>query len=152
MMGKGISVKVQRVKMIDALMGRLDDMEYQKAQYDIACNKYEEARRDYKNAVADVALKYMTKEKDLSERTSVRHTYLISDAMHIELAIEVPADKLPEEPKCPDNPFQSHGYGRNYIGNYDDRKADILNAIRILQLSDEDIVSTATYAAVAKYL
>jgi hypothetical protein len=61
---------------------------------------------------------------------------------------------LPEEPTEPTPPYKGgRGYGRNYVSNdYDDIVADLTNAIRMLELSDEDVVSTATYASVSRFL
>lgn len=151
-MSKGISVKVARVKVIEALMSKLDDMEYEKVQYDAALKQYEADKIEYRNALAQIAIAHMNLAENLGNNTGYRTHWFDSNKTHIEVSVAVPNDELPEEPKHPDNPFQSHGYGRNYVGGFDDRKADILNAIRILQLSDEDTVNTATYASVAKYL
>jgi len=59
---------------------------------------------------------------------------------------------VPTEPEAPKQPFQSEGYGRTYIGNYEDRVAEMQNAIRILNMSDEEVVSTSTYQSVSRYL
>jgi hypothetical protein len=36
--------------------------------------------------------------------------------------------------------------------DYDDIVADLTNAVRMLRLSDEEVVSTATYASVSRFL
>ena len=59
---------------------------------------------------------------------------------------------MPAEPEAPQNVFQSSGYGRTYIGNYEERIAEMQNAIRILNMSDEELVSTSTYQSVSRYL
>jgi hypothetical protein len=59
---------------------------------------------------------------------------------------------MPVEPEAPKPPFQSQGYGRNYIGGFEDRLAEIQNAIRVLSMSDEEVVSTSTYQSVSRYL
>lgn len=151
-MGKGINVKVKREKIIEALMNKLDDMEYAQHQYNSAREKYDEDHKKWKDTIGKIALEHMASIKNIDECTTIRSTFYGNDSSHVEIYVKIDNDKLPEEPEHPKNPFQSEGYGRNYVGNYDDRKADILNAIRILQLSDEDVVSTATYASVAKYL
>ena len=59
---------------------------------------------------------------------------------------------MPAEPEAPQNVFQSQGYGRTYIGNYEERIGEMQNAIRILNMSDEEVVSTSTYQSVSRYL
>jgi len=150
-MSKGISVKVSRVKVIDALMSKLDDMEYLQAKYKTDVEQYEKDRDEWKDAVAQIAFAKFDITSANKKSVVVRNWHN-DDTTRVEVEVHVENDKLPEEPQRPKNPFESRGHGRDYIGDYDDRKADILNAIRILQLSDEDTVNTATYASVAKYL
>jgi len=38
------------------------------------------------------------------------------------------------------------------VHTYREMKEEISNAIRILQLTDEEVVSTSTYNSIAKYL
>jgi hypothetical protein len=61
---------------------------------------------------------------------------------------------MPPEVQTPTKPYGGgRGYGRNYVSNdYDDIVADLTNAIRMLKLSDEEVVSTATYASVSRFL
>lgn len=150
-MSKGISVKVARVKVLEALMSKLDDMEYEQAQYDIALKQYEEDTVKWKDAVAQIAFANFDITSTNKKNVAIRN-WSGDDITRVEVEVYVDNNKLPDEPQRPKNPFESRGHGRNYIGGFDDRKADILNAIRILQLSDEDTVNTATYASVAKYL
>ena len=150
-MSKGISVKVSRIKVLEALMGKLDDMEYERAQYDVALKQYEEDIIKWKDAVAQIAFANFDITTTSKKSVAVRNWHS-DDTTRVEVEVQIDNDKLPTEPQRPKNPFEPRGYGRNYIGGFDDRKADILNAIRILQLSDEDTVNTATYASVSKYL
>jgi len=71
-----------------------------------------------------------------------------------EITVKVDNDKLPKEPVEPTPPYKGgRGYGRNYVSHdYEDIVADMSNAIRMLEMSDEEVISTATYASVAKYL
>ena len=150
-MSKGISVKVARVKVLEALMSKLDDMEYEKAKYDSDVQQYEKDRDNWKDAVAQIAFANFDITSANKKNVVVRN-WGNEDYTRVEVEVHIDNNKLPEEPQRPKNPFDVRGHGRNYIGDFDDRKADILNAIRILQLSDEDTVNTATYASVAKYL
>lgn len=150
-MSKGISVKVSRVKVLEALMGKLDDMEFEQAKYKADTEQYEKDKDKWKDAVAQIAFANFDITSTNKKNVVVKNWYG-DDITRVEVEIQMNNDKLPPEPQRPKNPFESRGHGRNYIGDYDDRKADILNAIRILQLSDEDTVNTATYASVSKYL
>lgn len=150
-MSKGISVKVSRVKVLEALMGKLDDMEFEQAKYKADTEQYEKDRDKWKDAVAQIAFANFDITKTSKKNVIVRNWHG-DDNTRVEVEVYIDNNKLPDEPQRPKNPFESRGHGRNYIGDYEDRKADILNAINILQLSDEDTVNTATYASVAKYL
>lgn len=150
-MSKGISVKVARVKVLEALMSKLDDMEFEQAKYKADVEQYEKDRDNWKDAVAQIAFANFDITSANKKNVVVRN-WGNEDYTRVEVEVHIDNNKLPEEPKHPKNPFDVRGHGRNYIGDFDDRKADILNAIRILQLSDEDTVNTATYASVAKYL
>jgi hypothetical protein len=61
-------------------------------------------------------------------------------------------NKLPVEPEGVVNPFRNTWSGKTYLGNYEERVAEIKNAITILNMCEEDTVNTSTYANVAKYL
>lgn len=151
MMSKGISVKVSRIKVLEALMGKLDDMEFEQAKYKTDVEQYEKDKDNWKDAVAQIAFANFDITSTNKKNVVVRN-WGNEDYTRVEVEVHIDNNKLPKEPQRPKDPFESRGHGRNYIGGYDDRKADILNAIRILQLSDEDTVNTATYASVTKYL
>ena len=50
-------------------------------------------------------------------------------------------------PKEPTKDFESMS-----VYNYREQKEEIANAIRILKMTDEEVVNTSTYNAVARYL
>jgi hypothetical protein len=71
----------------------------------------------------------------------------------VELSFHLPLSVAnAPQPEAPKQPFQSNGYGRDYVGNYEQRIAEIQNAIRVLNMSDEEVVSTSTYQSVSRYL
>jgi hypothetical protein len=71
----------------------------------------------------------------------------------VELSFHLPLSVAnAPQPEAPKQPFQTSGYGRNYIGGFEDRLAEIQNAIRVLSMSDEEVVSTSTYQSVSRYL
>lgn len=150
-MAKAISVKVSRLKVIEALTNKLDEMTKAKEAYEEANKQYEDELAKWKDQVAQIA--YANFDITQSSKKSVCVRNWSQDSyMRVEVEVEIDKSKLPAEPERPKDPFQNHGYGRNYIGGYDDRVADIINAINILKMSDEEVVSTSTYAHVARFL
>lgn len=154
MAGKSINVKVSRLKIIDALQSRLAVMVSEKEAYDKAREQYDKDRADWIFKVSELALS-SDKVTLNGDRSSVNvSNWRTKDSQHVlvEVVLDFPKEMLPPEPKEPENPFSSHGYGRNYIGNFEERKEEIRNAVHILSLSDEEVVSTSTYQSVTKYL
>lgn len=107
----------------------------------------------WNNAVARIAYDNFPKTKDELKEVSIRDWGYRSDThTKVEITIDLENSLLPEKPKSPVNPFGSGGYGRHYIGDYNDRVKEIQNAIRILEMSDEEVVNTSTYQSVSRYL
>jgi hypothetical protein len=152
-MARAISVKVARTKVIDALTQKLQEMKLAKEAYEQADAQWEIDVKQYREKVSQIGLAHFDKVKGEDKDISIRNWGYGSDKKtKVEITIELDNSLLPTEPERPTNPFQSNGYGRNYIGGYDDRVAEIINAINILKMSDEEVVSTSTYQHVARYL
>ncbi len=152
-MARAISVKVARTKVIDALTQKLQEMKLAKEAYEKADAQWEIDVKQYREKVSQIGLAHFDKVKGEDKDISIRNWGYGSDKKtKVEITIELDNSLLPTEPERPTNPFQSNGYGRNYIGGYDDRVAEIINAINILKMSDEEVVSTSTYQHVARYL
>lgn len=154
MAGKSINVKVSRVKIIDALQSRLAVMISEQEAYDKAVKQYEKDKADWIFNVSKLALS-SDKVTLNHDRSSVNvSNWRTKDSQHVlvEVVLDFPKEMLPPEPKEPENPFKSYGYGRNYTGNFEERKEEIRNAVHILNLSDEEVVSTSTYQSVSRYL
>jgi len=152
MAGKAINVKVARTKVIKALEVKVEEMKNQQMNFDLAYAKFESDYAEWKNKVAQIAYAHLDSVKDKQKTISVRNAWHNDDNIRVDVEVEVPKDKMPAEPESPKNPFQSQGYGRNYIGGFEDRLAEIQNAIRVLNMSDEEVVSTSTYQSVSRYL
>lgn len=150
-MSKGINIKVKRTAIIQALQDKLTDMVNAQTYYENQLEVFEEEEKMWRNEINRIALAKCSKMELTTDNTTVRPCYGTDNTL-VEIQVRLTPQELPEEPIKPEAPFESKGYGRNYIGNYDDRVADITNAIRILQLSEEDVVSASTYANVVKYL
>ena len=146
-MGKGINIKVSKDKLLGALQDKLSVIQNTQAEYEYQVKAYEVAQKDYLEQVKKITIS----NPDLI--TSVVHFWR-GDGNTFELQVQIPNSQMPVKPEEPKKPYSGgRGYGRNYVSNdYDDMVADLTNAIRMLKLSDEDVVSTATYASVSRYL
>jgi len=152
MASKAINIKIARTKVIKALEVKLEEMSNQKMNYELLVSKHETDYADWKNQVAQIAYSNLDSVKDKQKTISVRNAWHNDDNVRVDIEVEIPKDKIPTEPEMPKNPFQTSGYGRNYIGGFEDRLAEITNAIRVLSMSDEEVVSTSTYQSVSRYL
>lgn len=150
-MSKGINIKVKRTAIIQALQDKLSDMVNAQSYYENQLEVFEQEEKIWRNEVNKIALAKCSKMELTDKNTSVRPCYG-SDNTLVELQVELTPNELPEEPVKPKAPFGPSGYGKHYVGNYEERISEIKNAISILLLSEEDTVSTSTYANVVKYL
>ena len=135
--GKAISVKVSRLKVIKALQDSLAKLEAQFKQDEKAQKAYDAEMADYTQKMAEVAL------KNISKATSLRVNDRWSNEVNIDF--NLPANlfkvKKPEQPTREIHEYQ-----------YNEQSTEMNNAIRILQMSDEEVISTSTYQAVCRYL
>ena len=152
MAGKAINVKVARTKVIKALEVKVQEMQNQKMNYDLAYSKYEDDHKAWKDEVAKIAYANFDITSTSKKSVTTRNAWGSEDSLRVDVEVEIDKSKVPAEPEAPKNVFQSSGYGRDYIGNYEDRIAEIQNAIRVLSMSDEEVVSTSTYQSVSRYL
>lgn len=137
--GKAINVKVARTKVIKALEVTLEKLEKTWEKQQANEKKFDAEMADYNKKIAEIAVKNIAKAENV--RVSQRWNGVINVDFNLPNGIA----KLPTEPE------------RKYeveLGKYDyeNRKREMENAIRILKLSDEEVVATSTYQAVAQYL
>jgi len=146
-MSKGINIKILKSKLLGALEEKLRLVETTQAEYEHQVKISEEEEKDYKEQVKKIVL---SNPQFMGE---VSHNWR-GNGNIFEIVVEIPLSLMPPEVKTPTQPYGGgRGYGRNYVSNnYDDIVADLTNAIRMLKLSDEEVVSTATYATVSRYL
>jgi hypothetical protein len=64
--------------------------------------------------------------------------------LNVDFDLTVKENEFPTEPERESEVMHQHAYR--------EMKEEISNAIRILQLTDEEVVSTSTYNSIAKYL
>jgi hypothetical protein len=152
MAGKGINIKVKREAIIKALHDRLTEMVHIQEEYEREVEAYEKAQLKWKEDVAKATLKVLD-FKTINENINIRKGYSVNNNQtNVMIDVMVDDNKLPVGPEGVRNPFSNTWSGKTYLGNYEERVAEIKNAITILNLSEEETVSTSTYANVAKYL
>jgi hypothetical protein len=136
--GKAINVKIATTKVIKALETKLAQLQKDKANQKSNEEKFEKAQKAYNKEVAKLALDKIAKATDLSAHTRYNG--------EIQVSFSLPAGTL-ELPKEPEKDFESF-----HEWQYREMVEEIENAIRILKMTDEEVVSTSTYNAIARYL
>ena len=136
--GKAISVKIATTKVIKALEVKLAQLQKDKANQKSNEEKFSKAQDKYNKEVAELALSKVGKAKDLSAHT--RYNGEIS----VQFTLPAGTITLPEEPQ--------REYETYHEWQYKEMVEEIENAIRILKMTDEEVVSTSTYNAIARYL
>ena len=136
--GKAISVKIATTKVIKALEVKLAQLQKDKANQKSNEEKFQKAQDKYNKEVAELALSKISKAKDLSAHT--RYNGEVS----VQFTLPAGTITLPQEPQ--------REYENYHEWQYKEMVEEIENAIRILKMTDEEVVSTSTYNAIARYL
>ena len=136
---KAISVKIATPKVIKALETALAKLESDYTSQEANEAKYEKLRKAWQKEISDYAIANIKKAENL--RTNYRSW---NNNLNIDFDLTVSKEDLPVEPERDFTTMNDHEY-RN-------QKEEMLNAIRILKMTDEEVVSTSTYQAVARYL
>jgi hypothetical protein len=137
--GKAISVKIPTQRVITALETKLAELEANYKTQDENEAKYQESYKAWQKQLADFAIANFAKAENI--RTNYR-TW--NKTLNIDFDI-VGSDKdFPAEPERNFEQIHQH--------NYREMKEEMTNAIRILKMTDEEVVNTSTYNAVARYL
>ncbi len=138
--GKAISVKIATPKVIKALEQALNKLELDWTSQEANEAKYEKAREKYNKELQAFAIANIKKAENF--RTSYRS---YNNRLNIDYDIIVTKESdLPVEPSRDFVVLHQH--------EYHSQKEEIANAIRILKMTDEEVVNTSTYNAVARYL
>jgi hypothetical protein len=136
---KAISVKIPTQRVIDALTQSLAKLELDYASQEANEAQYEVARKAWQKEIQAYAIANITKAENL--RTNYRSW---NNNLNIDFDLTVSEKDLPKEP--------SKDFVTMHQHTYNEQKEEISNAIRILKMTDEEVVSTSTYNAVARYL
>ena len=137
--GKAISVKIATPKIIKALEQSLATLEVNWTSQEASETKYDEARKAWQKEIVEYAVANIKEAENF--RTNYRS---YSNNLNIDFDLTVAEKDLPVEP--------TRDYVVLHQHSYNEQKAEISNAIRILKMTDEETVNTSTYNAVAQYL
>lgn len=143
-----INVKVPVARVILALEKKLAEMVKAEADYEKAVTAHEAAQAKWQKAVI-AAVKGKLAEASVSVN-DVRGNYStalgrwVSVGKSVAISIDVDSDVIPSEPDAPTKP--------EHMARWDNTKADLENAIRILKMTDEVHVNASTFKAVSKFL
>jgi sulfite reductase alpha subunit-like flavoprotein len=136
---KSISVKIATPKVIKALEASLAKLEADYLLQDALEVKYQKAYEKWKKDLIEYAVTNIKKAENF--RTNYRSW---SNCLNIDFDLTVAEKDLPKEPS---KDFETIGHH-----TYREQKEEMQNAIRILKMTDEEVVSASTYQAVARYL
>jgi hypothetical protein len=137
--GKSINVKIATAKVIKALEGKLAQLKKDKANQKVNEDKFSKAQEKWQKDVAKLALAQIAKAENL--RANVRY----NGSLNIDF--DLPKSAIADLPAEPEKDFESF-----HEWQYKEMVDEIENAIRILKMTDEEVVSTSTYNTIARYL
>ena len=137
--GKAISVKIATPKIIKALEASLAKLETDFASQEANEAKYNKAMEAWRKEIGKWAIDHFSKAENL--RTSYRSW---NNCLNVDFDIITKEGNFPAEPERSYTTLHKH--------EYENQKEEISNAIRILKMTDEEVVNTSTYNAVARYL
>ena len=136
---KAISVKIATSKVIKALETKLAQIKKDYASQEENEAKYNKVLEKYNKSIIKYALDNVAKATNV--RTNLRGW---SNTLNVDFDLDVTAK---DYPKCPEREYEViHRH------EYQQSVEEIENALRILKMTDEEVVSTSTYNAVARYL
>ena len=136
---KAISVKIATTKVIKALETRLAELEKNYANQEANEAKYQKQYEKWQKEMGKWALSQFSKATNL--RTNYRSW---NKTVNVDFDLATDGTDFPKEPEKDFEVIHRH--------NYNEMKEEITNAIRILKMTDEEVVSTSTYNAIARYL
>ena len=138
--GKAINVKIATTKVIKALETRLAELEANYKTQDENEAKFQEALKAWNEELVKYAIAQISRAENL--RTNYREW---NKMLNVDFDIKVESGtNFPAEPKRDFEQIHNH--------TYREQKEEMENAIRILKMTDEEVVSTSTYNAIARYL
>ena len=137
--GKAIQVKIATTKVIKALEARLAKLEADYTSQEEKEAKYQKQLEKWRKEIGKWAIANFAKAENL--RTNYRSW---NKTLNVDFDIIVSEKEFPVEPEKDYETIHSH--------TYREMKDEMENAIRILKMTDEEVVSASTYNAIARYL
>jgi hypothetical protein len=137
--GKALSVKIPTQRVIAGLEASLAKLEMDYATQGENERKHTLAYEAWKTEIGKWAIANFSKAENL--RTNYRSW---NKNLNVDFDITVSEGQFPAEPEKDFEVIHTH--------TYKEMKEEITNAIRILKMTDEEVVNTSTYNAVARYL
>lgn len=137
--GRTISVKLPTAKVIIALQQALTKLELDYTSQDQAEVEYQKSAEIWRKEVIQFAIDNISKAENI--RSNYRQW---TNNLNVDFDLAVKENVLPVEPL--------RNFETMHLNTYKDMREEIANAIRILQLTDEETVSTSTYNSIARYL
>jgi hypothetical protein len=136
---KPISVKIATAKVIKALETRLAKVKADYAKQDENDAKYAKKKEAWQKEIGKWAIANFSKAENL--RTNYRS---YNKTLNVDFDITTDGKDFPVEPEKDYEELHRH--------TYNEMCEEMDNAIRILKMTDEELVSTSTYNAIARYL
>jgi len=137
--GKSIQVKIATTKVIKALETKLAQLEKDYASQTEKEAKFGKQQEAWKKEIAKWAIANFSKAENL--RTNYRSW---NNTLNVDFDIITKEGNFPAEPEKDFEVIHTH--------QYREMKEEMENAIRILKMTDEEVVNTSTYNAIARYL
>jgi hypothetical protein len=138
--GKAISVKIPTARVIKALETKLAELEKNYANQETNEAKFQKAYEKWNKDLGKFAMDKFAKAQNI--RTNYRSW---NGTLNVDFDITgLSQSDLPVEPQRDFEQIHKH--------TYNEQKEEMANAIRILKMTDEEVVNTSTYNAVARYL
>ena len=137
--GKAISVKIPTQRVIAGLESSLAKLELDYTSQEQKEAEYQVLYKAWQKELADFAIANFSKAENI--RTNFRSW---NKTLNIDFDIIGSETQFPAEPEKDFDTIHQH--------TYREMKEEMQNAIRILKMTDEEVVNTSTYNAVARYL
>ena len=138
--GKAISVKIPTARVIKALETKLAELEKNYANQETNEAKFQKAYEKWNKDLGKFAMDKFAKAQNI--RTNYRSW---NGTLNVDFDITgLSESDLPKQPERDFEQIHKH--------TYSEQKEEMANAIRILKMTDEEVVNTSTYNAVARYL
>jgi hypothetical protein len=137
--GKAINVKIATTKVIKALETRLAKLNKDWDNQSENEAKYQKAIEKWRKEVGKFAIANIAKAENF--RTNYRSW---NKTLNVDFDLTCAEGDFPAEPQRDFEQLHQH--------TYNEMKEEMENAIRILKMTDEEVVSTSTYNAIARYL